>query len=54
MNEATTDVMNLLNLDAACAAKVQDRMGANGLDFSEYTQGEFEAAAREAYEEVQS
>jgi hypothetical protein len=48
MNKATTDIMNLLNLDAISAVKVQDRMGANGLDFSECTQGEFDEAAREA------
>ena len=48
MNKATTDIMNLLDLDAASAAQVQERMGANGLDFSECTQDEFDAAARDA------
>jgi hypothetical protein len=40
--------VNLLDIDSVSASKVQERMGADGLDFSECTQSEFEDAAREA------
>src|SRR5208337_2758700 len=54
MNKATRDIMQLLNIDAETAEKVQLGMEQDGLDFSECTRGEFNAVARKAYQELSS
>jgi len=53
MNKATRDIMKLLKLDADTAERVQDRMGQNGLDFSECSPREFANAARKALRDIQ-
>jgi len=53
LNKATRDIMKLLKLDAETAERVQDRMGENGLEFSECTQSQFDRAAREALRDIQ-
>ncbi len=49
MNQATKDIMKLFGMtDPKQALRVQERMGYNGLDFSECTKAQFKAAAKEA------
>jgi hypothetical protein len=50
MNQATYQIMNLLEVDSKAACKVQARMSQNGLDFSECTTREFNASAKQALE----
>jgi len=47
-NKVTRDIMAMLGVDANTALLVQGRMMENGVDFSECTRGEFNAAIREA------
>lgn len=49
----TQQIMRLLNVDEETALKVRMTMGELGLDFSECTQEEFDAAAREAYDVIE-
>jgi len=49
MNKDTQEIAKLLGITIDAAFAVQNRMGENGLDFSECTKRQFEAAARRAY-----
>ena len=52
MNKDTRTIMKLLGVSERIAAKIQAKMGENGLDFSECDQREFNRAAREAYHQI--
>jgi hypothetical protein len=52
MNKDTRVIMKLLGVSEQIASKIQDKMGENGLDFSECDQREFNRAAREAYHQI--
>jgi len=46
------DIMRILGCDEATVHQVFDRMGINGLDFSECTNAEFKLAAQAAAREL--
>jgi hypothetical protein len=52
MNRDTRAIMRLLRVDEQTASKIQNKMGENGLDFSECYQREFNRAARTAYSQI--
>ena len=52
MNKDTRTVMQLLRVNEQTALKIQNKMGENGLDFSECDQREFNRAARTAYRQI--
>ena len=52
MNKDTQTIMQLLGVDEQTALKIQNKMGENGLDFSECDQREFNRAARTAYRQI--
>jgi hypothetical protein len=52
MNKDTRTIMQLLRVDEQTALKIQNKMGENGLDFSECDQREFNRAARTAYRQI--
>jgi hypothetical protein len=52
MNKDTQTIMQLLRVNEQTALKIQNKMGENGLDFSECDQREFNRAARTAYREI--
>lgn len=52
MNKDTRTIMQLLGVDEQTALKIQNKMGENGLDFSECDQREFNRAARTAYRQI--
>jgi hypothetical protein len=52
MNKDTRTIMQLLGVDEQTALKIQNKMGENGLDFSECDQWEFNQAARAAYRQI--
>lgn len=52
MNKDTRTIMQLLGVDEQTALKIQNKMGENGLDFSECDQREFNRAARTAYSQI--
>jgi hypothetical protein len=49
MNQATKDIATLLKVSIDVALKVQSEMSGNGLSFSNCSQRQFNAAAREAF-----
>ena len=53
MNIYTRQIMQLLNIDAETALKVQDEMSIEGLDFSECTQRSFNASAKRCFQLIQ-
>lgn len=53
MNMYTKLIMEWLHVDVATAMKIQDRMGCNGVDFSESSDRILKKAAKEAYAELQ-
>ena len=52
MNKDTQTIMQLLRVNEQTALKIQNKMGENGLDFSECDQWEFDHAVRTAYREI--
>ena len=46
------DIMRRYKVDSGIASAVRDQMEENGLDFSECTQQEFDAAMDEAFAEL--
>ena len=52
MNKDTRTIMQLLGVDEQTALKIQNKMGENGLDFSECDQREFNRAVRTAYRQI--
>jgi hypothetical protein len=52
VNKDTRTIMQLFGVSEQTALKVQDKMGENGLDFSECDQREFNRAARTAYRQI--
>lgn len=52
MNKDTRTIMQLLGVDEQTALKIQNKMGENGLDFSECDQWEFNHTARAAYRQI--
>jgi hypothetical protein len=52
MNKDTRTIMQLIGVDEQTALKIQNKMGENGLDFSECDQREFNHAARTAYRQI--
>ena len=52
MNKDTRTIIQLLGVDEQTALKIQNKMGENGLDFSECDQWEFNRAARTAYRQI--
>ena len=52
MNKDTRTIMQLLRVNEQTALKIQNKMGENGLDFSECDQREFNHAARTAYRQI--
>jgi hypothetical protein len=52
MNEDTRTIMQLLRVDEQTALTIQNKMGENGLDFSECDQRQFNRAARTAYRQI--
>lgn len=54
MNQATRDIMALLNVDAETALKVQSKMWESGFDFSEATKKEFNREVKICFELVKA
>ena len=52
MNKDTQTIMRLFKVDEQTALKIQNKMGENGLDFSECDQQEFNYATRTAYRQI--
>lgn len=52
MNKDTRTIMQLLGVDEQTALRIQNKMGENGLDFSECDQRAFNRAAREVYSQI--
>jgi len=52
LNKDTRNIMQLLRVNEQTGLKIQNKMGENGLDFSECDQWEFNDAARTAYRQV--
>jgi hypothetical protein len=52
MNKDTRTIMQLLRVNEQTALRIQNKMGENGLDFSECDQREFNHAARMAYRQI--
>lgn len=52
MNEDMRTVMRLLGVDERTTLRIQNKMGENGLDFSECDQREFNSAACAAYRQI--
>jgi transposase len=52
MNKDTRTIAQLLGVSEQTALKIQDKMGENGLDFSECDQREFNRSARAAYRQI--
>ena len=52
MNKDTRAIMRILKVDEQTALKIQNKMGENGLDFSECDQREFNHAALTAYRQI--
>ena len=53
MNQATRDIMALLNIDANTAIQVQDKMGASGFDFSASSRKAFNREAKVCFALIQ-
>jgi hypothetical protein len=54
MNKDTRTIMQLLGVSERTALKIQNKMGENGLDFSECDQWEFGQAAHIARRQIAS
>jgi hypothetical protein len=52
MNKDTRAIMRLLRVNEQTAVRIQNKMGENGLDFSECDQREFNHAARKGYRQI--
>ena len=52
MNNDTRTIMQLLGVDEQTALKIQNKVGENGVDFSECDQREFNRAARTACQQI--
>ena len=52
MNKDTRTIMQLLEVNEQLALKIQNKMGENGLDFSECDQWEFDLAAHIAHRQI--
>jgi hypothetical protein len=52
MNQATRDIMALLNIDVNTAIQVQNEMGASGFDFSASSRKAFNREAKICFEVI--